>query len=82
MPKRYTRLTQPLVRRGGELRPASWEEALDAAAEGLRAAKEHHGPNSIGLFSCSKATNEVNYLAQKFARQVIGCNNVDSCNRT
>jgi formate dehydrogenase (hydrogenase) len=82
MPKQYTRLTQPLVRRGEELRPASWEEALDAAAEGLRAAKERHGPNSIGLFSCSKATNEVNYLAQKFARQVIGCNNVDSCNRT
>jgi len=82
MPKQYTRLTQPLVRREGELRPATWEEALDAAAEGLRAAKERHGPNSIGLFSCSKATNEVNYLAQKFARQVIGCNNVDSCNRT
>jgi predicted molibdopterin-dependent oxidoreductase YjgC len=82
MPKQYTRLTQPLVRQGGQLRPASWAEALDAAAQGLRAAKERHGPNSIGLFSCSKATNEVNYLAQKFARQVIGCNNVDSCNRT
>ena len=82
MPKQYTRLTQPLVRREGELRSASWEEALDAAEEGLRAAKERHGPTSIGLFSCSKATNEVNYLAQKFARQVIGCNNVDSCNRT
>jgi predicted molibdopterin-dependent oxidoreductase YjgC len=82
MPKQYTRLTQPLVRQGGQLRPASWAEALDAAAQGLRAAKERHGPNSIGLFSCSKATNEVNYLAQKFARQVIGSNNVDSCNRT
>ena len=82
MPKRYARLTQPLVRRAGELRPASWDEALDAAAGGFRAAVERHGPNSFGLFSCSKATNEVNYLAQKFARQVIGCNNVDSCNRT
>jgi len=82
MPKRYTRLTQPLVRRGGELRPASWDEALEAAANGFRAAVERYGPNTFGLFSCSKATNEVNYLAQKFARQVIGCNNVDSCNRT
>jgi formate dehydrogenase major subunit len=82
MPKRYTRLTQPLVRKAGELRPASWEEALAVAAEGFRSTTAQHGPNSFGLFSCSKATNEVNYLAQKFARQVIGCNNVDSCNRT
>jgi len=82
MPKHYTRLTQPLVRSGGELRPASWDEALAAAAEGFRDAAGSHGPESFGLFSCSKATNEVNYLAQKFARQVIGCNNVDSCNRT
>jgi formate dehydrogenase major subunit len=82
MPKQYTRLTQPLVRRGGELRPASWEEALGAAAEGFRSVVGGSGPNAFGLFSCSKATNEVNYLAQKFARQVIGCNNVDSCNRT
>jgi formate dehydrogenase major subunit len=82
MPKRYTRLTEPLVRRGGELRPATWDEALAAAAEGFRDTVAAHGPDSFGLFSCSKATNEVNYLAQKFARQVIGTNNIDSCNRT
>jgi formate dehydrogenase major subunit len=82
MPKAYTRLTQPLVRKGGELRPASWDEALAAAADGFRRVTAQHGPNSLGLFSCSKATNEVNYLAQKFVRQVIGTNNVDSCNRT
>ena len=82
MPKRYTRLTQPLVREDGILRPASWDEALDRAAGGFRDAVEKHGPTTFGLFSCSKATNEVNYLAQKFARQVIGSNNVDSCNRT
>jgi formate dehydrogenase major subunit len=82
MPKAYTRLTQPLVRKGGELRPASWDEALAAAADGFRSVTAQHGPNSLGLFSCSKATNEVNYLAQKFVRQVIGTNNVDSCNRT
>lgn len=82
MPKHYARLTQPLVRENGALRPASWDEALDRASSGFRAAVERRGPNSFGLFSCSKATNEVNYLAQKFTRQVIGCNNVDSCNRT
>jgi formate dehydrogenase major subunit len=78
----YTRLTRPLVRDDGVLRPASWDEALDRAVRGFRAATERHGPRSFGLFSCSKATNEVNYLAQKFARGVIGSNNVDSCNRT
>ena len=78
----YVRLTEPLVRRDGVLRPATWEEALDRAASGFRAAVDRHGPRSFGLFSCSKATNEVNYLAQKFARSVIGSNNVDSCNRT
>jgi predicted molibdopterin-dependent oxidoreductase YjgC len=82
MPKNYTRLTQPMVREDGKLRPASWEEALDRAASGFRAAVERKGPDTFGLFSCSKASNEVNYLAQKFARQVIGTNNVDSCNRT
>ena len=78
----YTRLTQPLVREDGVLRPASWDEALERAARGFETAVSRHGPDTFGLFSCSKATNEVNYLAQKFARQVIGCNNVDSCNRT
>ena len=82
MPKHYTRLTQPLVRENGVLQPATWDRALDRAVNGIRACVERHGPNTFGLFSCSKATNEVNYLAQKFTRQVIGCNNVDSCNRT
>lgn len=82
MPKKYTRLTQPLVRENGALRPATWDEALDRAADGFRAAIEKKGPDTVGLFSCSKATNEVNYSVQKFARQVLGTNNVDSCNRT
>jgi len=82
MSKKYTRLTTPLVRENGVLREATWDEALDRAAEGFRAAVEANGPQAFGLFSCSKATNEVNYLAQKFARQVIGSNNIDSCNRT
>jgi predicted molibdopterin-dependent oxidoreductase YjgC len=79
---RHTRLTQPLVREGGELRPASWDEALERAASGFRDVTQQHGNRSFGLFSCSKATNEMNYIAQKFARSVIGSNNIDSCNRT
>ena len=79
--KPYVRLTEPLVRDGGSLRTASWDEALDRAVAGFRQSRDEHGPESIGLFSCSKATNEVNYLAQKFARGVIGSHNVDSCNR-
>jgi len=82
MPERPLRLTQPLVRKNGTLTPATWDEAFDAAAAGFREAIAQKGPTAFGLFSCSKATNEVNYLAQKFARQVIGSNNIDSCNRT
>ncbi len=76
------RITEPLVRDNGVLRPATWDEALDRAAEGFRYARNTYGENGIGIFSCSKSTNEMNFLAQKFARQVLGTNNIDSCNRT
>jgi len=76
------RLTEPVVRENGGLRSATWEEALDRAAAGLRAADERNPGWGVGLFSCSKATNEMNFVAQKFARQVLGTNNIDSCNRT
>jgi len=76
------RLTEPLVRDNGVLRPATWDEALSRAASGFRAARELHGPGSIGMFSCSKSTNEMNFIAQKFARVALGTNNIDSCNRT
>ena len=76
------RLTTPLVRDGGALRPATWDEALDRVTDGLGAVIDGHGPDAVGLFSCSKATNEVNYAAQKLARAVLGTNNIDSCNRT
>ena len=87
MPKRktsvpYPRLTQPLVRENGELRPASWDEALDRAAEGFRRNLDRNGPNALGIFSCSKSTNEVNFLAQKLARVAFRNHNIDSCNRT
>lgn len=76
------RLERPLVRDGGRLRPASWEEALDRATAGFERVLADKGPTGIGLFSCSKATNEVNFAAQKFARTVLGSNYIDSCNRT
>jgi predicted molibdopterin-dependent oxidoreductase YjgC len=79
---RQERLTQPLARAGGELRPVSWDEALDRAAAGFARARERDATKSFGMFSCSKATNEMNYAAQKFARAVMGSNNIDSCNRT
>ena len=82
MGKQLLRLTQPLVREDGRLRPAGWDEALDRAAAGFRRAVEAKGPNTFGLFSCSKATNEMNFVAQKFARVAIGTHNIDSCNRT
>lgn len=77
----HARLTTPLVRENGTLRPASWEEALAKAAAGFERARAR-GPEAFGLFSCSKATNEMNFAASKFARQVMGTNNIDSCNRT
>jgi formate dehydrogenase major subunit len=76
------RLTTPLLREHGVLRPATWEAALDAVSRGLTRAKAAHGPDSVGMFACSKTTNELNYAAQKFMRGVIGTNNIDSCNRT
>ena len=76
------RLTTPLIRVNGKHRPASWDEALDRVAAGFRAQIEKQGPRTFGMFSCSKTTNELNYIAQKFVRAVIGCNNIDSCNRT
>jgi len=82
MKQRYVRLTEPLVRDGDELRPASWDEALDRAAAGFAEARERGGTRSFGLFSCYKATNEMNFVAQKFTRVALGSHNVDSCNRT
>jgi formate dehydrogenase (hydrogenase) len=80
--KPYLRLTHPLVRDGDQLRRASWDEALDRAASALRDARDRGATRTYGMFSCSKATNEMNYIAQKFARSVVGSNNIDSCNRT
>jgi predicted molibdopterin-dependent oxidoreductase YjgC len=76
------RLTQPLVRENGGHRPASWDEALDRVTEAFKRSIAKNDPRDFGMFSCSKTTNELNYIAQKFVRSVMGTNNIDSCNRT
>ncbi|PSQ02293.1 formate dehydrogenase subunit alpha [Halobacteriales archaeon QS_4_69_31] len=76
------RLTTPLVRdETGAFREASWDEALTRVAEGLGAIRDEHGGEALSLIASSKATNEENYLMGKFARQVLGTNSVDNCNR-
>ena len=82
MRKTLTRLTEPMVRDNGVLRTATWDEALDRAAEGFQKVRDAGNPNAFGLFSCSKASNEMNFITQKFTRVVMGTNNIDSCNRT
>ncbi len=78
----YRRLVYPLVRNNGSLVRANWDEALERAASLLRDARSRDATHSFGMFSCSKATNEMNFVAQKFARVAMGSNNIDSCNRT
>ncbi len=77
------RLAKPLIRdeKGGALREASWEEALDLVASRLNQIQAEHGPDAIGFLASAKCTNEENYLLQKLARGVIGTNNVDHCAR-
>ena len=91
------RLTRPLIRIAGVpkdpahcqqppdwrtvFREASWDEALDAAAGGLRALKSRHGPRALAGFGSAKGTNEEAYLFQKLVRTGFGSNNVDHCTR-
>ncbi|MFB6173562.1 MAG: formate dehydrogenase subunit alpha, partial [Halobacteriales archaeon] len=76
------RLTAPLVRdEAGDFREATWEEALSRVAEGFERIRAEHGGEALSLIASSKATNEENYLMGKFARQVLGTNSVDNCNR-
>ncbi len=78
------RLHMPLVRDGDRqspLRPASWAEAITVVATRLAAIRTGHGPDSIAMISSARATNEENYVAQKFARAVLGTNNIDNCSR-
>jgi formate dehydrogenase major subunit len=75
------RLTQPLIRRNGQLVPTNWEEALNEVAKRFFDLKAMYGADSIAGFSCARATNEENYLMQKFMRTAIGTNNIDHCAR-
>lgn len=77
------RLTVPLVRGGdGELHPATWPEALERAARGLRGVQERHGADKLAFVSSSRCTMEENYLVQKLSRAVFGTNNVHQCAAT
>jgi len=71
------RITQPLVRREGQLIPVSWEQALDHVANRFKQIRESQGGNAIGVIGSNRTTNEENYLLQKFARSVLGTNNID-----
>ncbi len=75
------RLTKPLIREGDHFREATWEEAISLVATKLGEIKEKYGGDSIGVIASCTSTNEEGYLAQKFARQVLGTNNVDNCAR-
>jgi formate dehydrogenase alpha subunit len=76
------RLKTPLVRNAaGELVPASWDEALDRAAEGFRRVEEKHGPQAIYAIASGRAPNEVAYAMQKLMRAGWGLNNIDHCAR-
>ena len=75
------RLTKPLMRKDGELVPATWDEAMGQVSERLLEIRDKYGPESIGFLVSAKCTNEENYLMQKVARGLIGTNNVDHCAR-
>jgi len=75
------RLRSPLIKKDGKFTPVSWDEALNFAAARLAKIKQESGPDAFALFASARATNEENYVAQKFARAVMGTNNVDHCAR-
>ncbi|MCL1096826.1 formate dehydrogenase subunit alpha [Shewanella gelidii] len=75
------RLTTPLIRKDGELQPASWDEAVEYIATRLTKTKADYGSHAISALSSAKATNEENFVLQKFIRNVIGTNNIDHCAR-
>jgi formate dehydrogenase major subunit len=75
------RVTQPMIRVAGNWKPVPWDEAISFTADGLNRIGTQCGPDSIGVLGSARATNEENYLAQKFARVVLGTNNVDCCAR-
>ncbi|OPY90769.1 MAG: putative formate dehydrogenase [Syntrophus sp. PtaU1.Bin208] len=75
------RLTKPLIRRDGQLKETTWEEAIAFVAEKLNSIKEEHGADAIAGLASARCTNEENYIFQKFLRAMVGTNNVDHCAR-
>jgi len=75
------RIVTPMIRDGQEWKPASWNQAIKFVADRLRQIVDRSGPDAIGILGSARATNEENYIAQKFARVAIGTNNVDCCAR-
>jgi len=75
------RLTTPLIRKNGQLTPASWDEALGLIAHELGRIRTEYGGDSLGVMASAKCTNEENYLLQKFTRAVLQTNNIDHCAR-
>jgi NADH-quinone oxidoreductase subunit G len=71
------RLTQPLIRKDGQLVPSTWEEAFESIGRRFKEVREQHGGQAIGVFGSNRTTNEENYLLQKFARVVLQTNNID-----
>ncbi len=71
------RLTQPLIRKDGQLVPSTWEEAFELIGKRFNEVREQHGGSAIGVFGSNRTTNEENYLLQKFARVVLQTNNID-----
>ena len=75
------RLTKPLMRQNDKLAVATWDEALDAAAQGLKKIVDAHGPDAVAILASAKVTNEENFMLNKFARAAVGTNNIDHCAR-
>lgn len=77
----HDRVTHPMIREGEVWKTASWDTAISFAAESLQRILARHGSDSVGVLGSARTTNEENYLAQKFARTILGTNNVDCCAR-
>ncbi len=77
----FMRLKSPQLKINGRLHEVAWNKAIQFGADKLRAIIAEHGPDSVGVLASAKITNEENYLLQKFARAVVGTNNVDHCAR-
>ena len=69
------------MRKGNRLQPCSWDQALASISTAIQDILTDYGPQALGVISSARATNEDNYAAQKFARAVLGTNNIDHCAR-